>query len=171
MSVKAFMDGAYVVDLETGSSTRLGDVLTHQKGGSNFCDGRVVILDCDTDGEWEGRLDVYGRGDDGQWRREHSVGGFWKARDEIISLAGDRLLAIKGSQGLFFCAVRGDQLRYLGQLPIPYAEAFDDQQGRTIVRVHNRYSYHLTNLDEVLDAAFARGESPTSFDLPESAWK
>ncbi len=170
LGVKAFCDGAYVVRLEDGASVRVGDVLTHQKGGVVFCDGRMVVLDCDTEADvWEGRLDVYGRRDDGTWTREHSVGGFEVARDGIVSLAGQRMFAVTGRHGVFFAAVRGDQLRFLGQLRMDTVEVFD-ADGRPAVRVHRKYTYELANVDEVLDAAFAEGESPKTIDLPKAAW-
>lgn len=171
LAIKTFEDGAYAVRLRDGASTRLGDVLTHQKGGVAFCGGRIVVLDCDTEGEWEGRLDVYAPPESGQgdWVREHSIGGFFDARDDIVALANERLLAVTGSQGLFFCAVRGSELRFLGHLPLERFEVFG-LGGRVFVKVQSRFTYELTNVDEVLDRAFAAGESPGSIALGKDAW-
>ena len=168
LAVKAFSDAAYVVSLQDGAATRLGDVLTHQEGGAAFCDGRVVILDCDTDGDWEGRLDVYAYRD-GAWTREHALGGFFGARDELVSLAKERMIAVKGRGGLFLCAVRDKELRYLGRLPVNPVDIYD-VDGRVFVQIHNRYTYELTNVDEVLDTAFATGATPNTLALGEDVW-
>ncbi len=161
-------DGAFVVDTQTGASTRLGDCFRHQKGGIDWCGDRVVVLDCDTSSDWQGRLEVYAHDDERGWRREHQVSGFYTARDTLTPIADGRILAIGGSQGAFFVAVRGDQLRYLGQIPgrtvIPY------QVGDRSYLAVQGHGYELTNIDQALDQAFAEGEQVTSIDLPKSSW-
>ncbi len=163
MAVRAYRDGVYVMDLESGHTERLGDTLTHKKGGACFCGGRAVFLDCDTEGDWSGRLDVYGRDERGTWSREHRFEGIQDMRDDLISLAGHRIFAASGRRGLFLGAVRGDQFRLLGWMETDRHTIFgvDD---RVFLRL-DRYTYELTNVDEVLDAAFARGTSPERLAL------
>lgn len=168
LAVKAFCDGIYAVRVADGTSTRIADTLDHQKGGVVFCDGRIVALDADTEAdEWQGRLQVFGQ-KDGKWVLEHSVGGFFKVFDDIVPLANHRMFAVLGRAGMFFCAVRGSELRYLGRLNKNYPVF--DHEGQPTLNPTPRTSCALKNVDEVLDAAFASGSSVTSIDLPKAAW-
>ncbi|MGE0321731.1 MAG: hypothetical protein AB7K71_11795 [Polyangiaceae bacterium] len=168
LAVKAFCDGVYAVRTADGSSTRIADTLTHQQGGVVFCDGRIVALDADTEADdWQGRLQVLGFSG-GEWVLEHSVSGFFEVFDEIVPLANHRMFAVIGAAGMFFCAVRGKELRYLGRLNKKYPVF--DHEGQPTLNPTHRTTAALENVDALLDEAFAQGSSPTSIDLPEDAW-
>ncbi|MCA9633542.1 MAG: hypothetical protein KC766_38090 [Myxococcales bacterium] len=169
LAVKAFRDGVYAVRTEDGASTRIADTLTHQEGGVVFCDGHIVALDADTEADdWQGRLQVFGF-HGGEWVLEHSVAGFFKVFDELVPLASHRMFAVVGSAGMFFCAVRGKELRYLGRLNKKYA--IYDFEGEPTVDPTWRSSAALPDVDRLLDEAFASGTSPSSIDLPEESWR
>ncbi len=160
--------GLYVIDTATGASTRLADSLEHQKAGLTWSGDRLVVMDCDTDGDWEGRVEVYAHRD-GRWEREHQLGGFWVTRDSIEGLAGGRVIAVASSRGPFLLlGVRGGELRYLGRLPV-LRPRFYEADGRTLLTIRN-HTYELTNIDAALDAAFADGASPERLDLPREVW-
>ncbi len=168
-AVMAPYRGLFIVDTKSGATTRLADSLKHQKAGVAWCDDRLVALDCDTDNRWEGRLEVYGRGDDGSWQREHQLGGFWVARDSIATIAGGRMVVIGGSKGAFLVAVQGSDLRYLGQLPIPSIKVFE-AEGRTYMVSQFRHGYAVKGIDEALAAAFADSAPPEKLDLAADKW-
>lgn len=168
-AVRAFCDGTYVIETASGACKRLGDTLTHQKGGVAWCDGRLAVLDCDTDGDWEGRLEVYGHMGDGSWAREHVIGGFWEARDELSTIADGRVLVASGGAGVLMVCVRGEEVRCLGHIPTRNAK-IREVDGRIYVNA-NRFDYELTAWDEALDEAFGQGESPSHLGLEREAWK
>jgi len=167
--VMAPFRAVYVIDTQTGESTRLADSLDHQKSGVAWSDGCLVVLDCDTQAGWQGRLEVYAHDEQLGWQREHQVGGFWCARDSIDTIAGGRIIAIGGHEGAFLVALRGDQLRYLGQLPIQNVNLYE-VDGRSYVTVKS-HTYEMTNIDEALDLAFADTAQLVKLDLGKKAWR
>ncbi|MCB9587640.1 MAG: hypothetical protein H6718_19715 [Polyangiaceae bacterium] len=168
LAVKAFCDGIYAVRTADGTSTRIADTLSHQQGGVVFCDGRIVALDADTEADdWQGRLQVFGF-ENGEWVLEHSVTGFFEVFDDIVPLANHRMFAVIGDAGMFFRALRGKELRYLGRLNKKYP--LFDFEGQPTLNPTHRTTAVLGNVDALLDEAFAQGRSPTSIHLPEDAW-
>lgn len=163
--IARFNEDVLIGDLTTGRVTPVGRVLGYL-GGVAFAGERFFVLHADSEGEWEGYLDVYARKGE-TWGLERTLRGFRNTHEKIFAFAEGRVLALCSEYaegGVIFVGVRPEGLRVLGYSVIPSYIA--GLSGEDFILEPDRFKYRLCGIEEALERAFAEDGEPETLPYP-----